>query len=80
MSVRRPSPPKSPRRPEAARVLDTIERVGALLVDSLALAEASLGQFQRMRKWTLWVKVVRWLVSGGRLPAQGRSPARFSGA
>ena len=48
----------------------------ALLEDSLALAEASLGQPPRIRKWTVWVKVLRWLVSGGRMPAQGRSPAK----
>jgi len=52
----------------------------ALLEDSLALAEASLGQPPRIRKWTVWVKVLRWLISGGRLPAQGRSPAKSPGA
>ena len=38
----------------------------ALLEDSLALAQASLGVSPNVRKWSLWVKVLRWFVSKGR--------------
>jgi hypothetical protein len=42
----------------------------ALFEDSLALAQASLGLRPDVRTWSLWVKVLRWLASKGRSPAQ----------
>jgi hypothetical protein len=42
----------------------------ALLEDSLALAQASLGQPPRVQKWSAWVRVVRCLVSKGKSRAQ----------
>ena len=42
----------------------------ALIEDSLALAQASLGQQPVVQKWSLWVKLLRWLVSKGRARAQ----------
>jgi hypothetical protein len=38
----------------------------ALLEDALALAQASLGQEPQVREWSLWVKALRCLMSGGR--------------
>jgi hypothetical protein len=38
----------------------------ALLEDSLATAQVSLGLSPRIQPWSLRVKVLRWLVSGGR--------------
>ncbi len=46
----------------------------ALLEDSLAQAQASLGQSPRVRKWSAWVKMVRWAISTGTAQAQ-RMPA-----
>lgn len=42
----------------------------ALIEDSLALAQASLGQQPVVREWSLWVKLLRWLVSKGQARAQ----------
>jgi hypothetical protein len=42
----------------------------ALLEDSLALAQASLGQLPRVQKWSVWVKVLRWVVSKGKSRGQ----------
>jgi hypothetical protein len=42
----------------------------ALLDDSLALAQASLGQTPLIRKWSLWVRFLRWIASKGRSRAQ----------
>jgi hypothetical protein len=42
----------------------------ALLEDALAVAQASLGQTPLVRPWSLWVKVLRWLVSRGRTSPQ----------
>ena len=38
----------------------------ALLEDSLATAEVSLGVTPQIQVWSLWVKVLRWVVSGGK--------------
>ncbi len=38
----------------------------ALLEDSLGWAQASLGEFPHVQKWSMWVKVLRWCVSNGR--------------
>jgi len=42
----------------------------ALLEDALATAQASLGLPPLVRKWSAWVKVLRWLVAGGKSSAQ----------
>lgn len=38
----------------------------ALLEDSLAIAEVSLGLSPKIQRWSLWVKFLRWVLSGGR--------------
>ena len=38
----------------------------ALLEDSLATAQVSLGVDPQIEVWSLWVKVLRWVVSGGK--------------
>ena len=38
----------------------------ALLEDSLATAQVSLGVAPQIQVWSLWVKVLRWVVSGGK--------------
>jgi len=38
----------------------------ALLEDSLATAQISLGVAPQIQVWSLWVKVLRWVVSGGK--------------
>jgi hypothetical protein len=45
----------------------------ALMEDSLAIAQASLGLTPQIRKWSLWVRMLRWLVTGGRAHPQ-RTP------
>lgn len=42
----------------------------ALLEDALALAQASLGVAPVVRPWSLWVKFLRWIMSGGRVSSQ----------
>jgi len=42
----------------------------ALVEDSLACAEASLGQAPRIQPWSLWGRSLRWVVSRGRARAQ----------
>lgn len=42
----------------------------ALLDDSLALAQAALGAAPSVRPWSLWVKLLRWVFSGGRTQRQ----------
>lgn len=42
----------------------------ALIEDSLALAQANLGQQPLVHKWSSWVKLLRWLVSKGQARAQ----------
>jgi len=37
----------------------------ALLEDSLTLAEASLGQISQVKPWSSWVRLLRYVVSGG---------------
>ncbi len=38
----------------------------ALLEDSLTTAQRSLGLAPQVQVWSLWVKVLRWVVSGGK--------------
>jgi hypothetical protein len=42
----------------------------ALIEDSFATAEAALGQPARMRAWSLWVRLLRWILSGGKARPQ----------
>lgn len=42
----------------------------ALIEDSLATAQVSLGLTPRIQAWSLWVKILRWVVSGGKARAQ----------
>jgi len=42
----------------------------ALLEDSLALAQASLGERPDVQKWSTWVKVLRWIISKGKSRGQ----------
>jgi hypothetical protein len=42
----------------------------ALLEDAFATAEASLGMIPKMRAWSPWVKLIRWVISGGKARLQ----------
>lgn len=42
----------------------------ALIEDALARAQASLGATPLVRPWSLWVKLLRRVMSGGRAPGQ----------
>jgi hypothetical protein len=42
----------------------------ALLEDSLALAQASLGVVPQVYPWSPWVKFLRWVLSGGKTRKQ----------
>jgi hypothetical protein len=44
----------------------------ALLEDSLARAQHSLGLSPEIRGWSFWTRLLRRLVSGGKAPPQGR--------
>ena len=53
----------------------------ALIEDSLARAEASLGKPATVQPWSLWVKFLRWILSRGRagsqvMPNQALGPMR----
>ena len=48
------------------------EQIGAL-IDSLASEEDSLWpvhSWPEMQPWSLWVKLLRWVLSGGKVPTQ----------
>ena len=45
----------------------------ALLEDCLATARASLGEEPRIQPWSARVKILRWIMSGGKKPRQ-RTP------
>ena len=42
----------------------------ALIEDSLATAEASLGRSPRLQRWSPWVRLLRWVSTGGKAPTQ----------
>ena len=42
----------------------------ALLEDALATAQASLGMIPQIRAWSPWVKLIRWVMSGGKAQSQ----------
>ena len=44
----------------------------ALLEDALATAQASLGIIPQMQMWSPWVKIIRWVMSGGKAKPQIR--------
>jgi hypothetical protein len=44
----------------------------ALIEDSFATVEASLGQPPQIKPWSAWVKFLRWMATGGRTRAQSR--------
>ena len=52
----------------------------ALLEDSLATAQATLGRTPEIRAWSLWVKALRWVVSGGKAPRQVAPHREIEGA
>jgi len=51
----------------------------ALIEDSLATAEASLGQSPRVQAWSPWVRFLRSIVSGGKGRAQVTPNPRLQG-
>lgn len=51
----------------------------ALLEDSLARAQAFLGQVPTVVKWPAWVRFLRWTFSAGRARTQIVPPVRTSG-
>ena len=42
----------------------------ALIEDLLATAQESLGETPTIQPWSLWVKILRWVVSGGKARSQ----------
>ena len=52
----------------------------ALIEDSLATAEASLGHAPQIQLWSSWVRCLRWVVSGGRARAQVTPNPALQGA
>jgi len=42
----------------------------ALLEDALSTAQASLGMTPQIRPWSPWVKMIRWILSGGKAQLQ----------
>ena len=49
----------------------------ALLEDSLALAQASLGLLPEVHPWSCWVRLLRWVLSGGRARKQAMPNRSF---
>jgi hypothetical protein len=50
----------------------------ALVEDSLAIAQASLGITPKIQKWSFWVKILRWVASGGKARSQTMLNNAFS--
>lgn len=48
----------------------------ALIEDSLAKAQASLGEAPEIRPWSRWVRILRWVLTGGKGRAQFGVEAR----
>lgn len=44
----------------------------ALLEDALAQAQVVLGLQPQVSSWSPWVKALRWMLSGGKAPRQGK--------
>jgi len=51
----------------------------ALIEDSFATAEASLGQAPQITPWSFWVRFLRWVVSHGKARAQVTPNQRLQG-
>jgi hypothetical protein len=51
----------------------------ALIEDSLATAEASLGKTPQIQPWSWWVRLLRWVVSRGKGGAQVTPNQRLQG-
>jgi hypothetical protein len=51
----------------------------ALIEDSLATAEASLAHAPHIQPWPLWVRLLRWVVSGGKAAHRGRPTSACRG-
>ncbi|MDD5706231.1 MAG: SRPBCC family protein [Kiritimatiellae bacterium] len=51
----------------------------ALLEDALALAQASVGATPVVQPWSRWVRVLRWLMSGGRTRRQATPKPAIEG-
>lgn len=51
----------------------------ALIKDSLATAEASLGRAPLIQSWSLWVRFLRWVASRGKARAQVTPNQRLQG-
>lgn len=49
----------------------------ALIEDALALAEASLGQTPTVRRWSMWVRLLRRIIAGGGARPQVVPDVRF---
>jgi hypothetical protein len=49
----------------------------ALIEDSLASAEASLGLAPAIRPWSPWVRLLRWILSWGR-PSKQVIPKKWN--
>jgi hypothetical protein len=49
----------------------------ALLEDALATAQASVGMIPQMQAWSPWVKILRWVMSGGKTQSQIRPKNLF---
>jgi hypothetical protein len=50
----------------------------ALIEDSLTTAQVSLGLSPTVQAWSVWVRILRWVVSGGKARPQVISPAMGS--
>jgi hypothetical protein len=50
----------------------------ALIEDSLATAQVSLGLTPKIMAWSLWVRILRWVVSGGKARSQVSPNNTFS--
>ncbi|MBI1822127.1 MAG: SRPBCC family protein [Nitrospirae bacterium] len=50
----------------------------ALMEDSLATAQVALGLPPKIQSWSLWVKILRWIVSGGKARSQNTPNNSFN--
>jgi hypothetical protein len=51
----------------------------ALIEDALARAQATLGFVPEVRPWSLWVRLLRWTMTGGRARTQAVFKQRANG-
>jgi hypothetical protein len=50
----------------------------ALMEDSLATAQVALGLPPKIQAWSLWVQILRWVVSGGKARSQNTPNNAFN--